>query len=85
MRNTAVRSPVRQIEVISRSPGKTGAVNRADIAEIFEASPSQRPATSARPAMPYVHSPCMIGRGNPAFSRAYHGSLCRGLRSPVSR
>src|SRR6478609_8969303 len=34
--------------------------------------------------MPYVHSPCRIGRGNPAAA-AKSGSECRGLRSPHIR
>ena len=43
---------VRQIEVVSVSPGKTGEVNRAPIAVTFVASPPPRPLTSARPATP---------------------------------
>ena len=34
--------------------------------------------------MPYVHSPCRIGRGNPAAA-ANSGSECSGLRSPHIR
>src|SRR5258705_3638665 len=34
--------------------------------------------------MPYVHSPCRIGRGNPAVA-AKSGSECSGLRSPHMR
>ena len=76
---------VRQIEVVNVSPGNTGEVNRAPTALTFVASPPPSSATNARPATPYVHSPCRIGFGNPAISRANHGSLCSGLRSPDSR
>src|SRR6201991_3379642 len=34
--------------------------------------------------MPYVHSPCRIGRGNPAAA-AKSGSECSGFRSPHIR
>ncbi len=85
VRNTVFPGSVRQTDVVSVSPGNTGAVNRAAIEEIFDASPAPSSATRTRPATPYVHSPCRIGFGNPAIFRANHGSLCSGLRSPESR
>ena len=52
VRNTALPGSVRQIKVVSVSPGKTGLVNRASIAVMALASPSPSSAISARPENP---------------------------------
>jgi len=85
VRKTAPKSLLRQIDVVRRSPGKTGAVKVAARAVSRVGSPSHVPRTSTRPAIPYVHRPCRMVRGKPAFCRANHGSLCSGFRSPDSR
>jgi hypothetical protein len=51
-RNTAWPGSVRQTDVVSVSPGSTGAVNRAAMALIFDALPPPSSATSTRPATP---------------------------------
>ena len=52
VRNTAWPGSVRQIAVVSVSPGKTGEVKRDAIAVTFVASPPPSSPTSARPATP---------------------------------
>src|SRR3954468_1250650 len=86
VRNTACPASVRQIDVVSVSPGNTGEANRAPTWLILGAArppPSSLP--SARPAAPYVQSPCRIGFGKPARFCANQGSLWSGFRSPDSR
>src|SRR5206468_5144960 len=75
VRNTARPESVRQIDVVNVSPGNTGDVKRDPIWLTFVASPPPSSRTNARPATPYVHSPCRIGFGKPAMFFANHGSL----------
>ena len=52
VRNTALPGPVRQISVVSVSPGNTGEVNRAAIEVTSAATPLPSSATNALPATP---------------------------------
>src|SRR5205823_2184336 len=81
---TASPSPVRQIEIVSSSPGNTGDVNRASIERNRAGSLSHSALSSARPVWPYVQRPWRIGRSNPAAA-ANDGSECSGFRSPDNR
>src|SRR5258708_11655637 len=64
--NTASPSPVRQIEIMSSSPGNTGEVNRASIDLNRAGSLSHSAPSSPRPVNPYVQSPWRMGRSKPA-------------------
>ena len=82
-RNTAP-SAVRHTAMSRVSPGTTMLVKRADMLPKRSGSPPHTSCRRARPANPYVQSPCRIGRSSPA-DRANQGSECSGFRSPLSR
>ena len=80
--NMAVPLPVRQMEMVRDSPGRTGLEKRPYMPLKRDGSEPARLCSRARPLTPYVHRPCRIGRSNPARP-ANFGSACSGFSRPI--